>query len=514
MRAKLSPELRDLLADTLPHKITVALFWLAGWNPDQIANEISPLHVSDAFVRAEQTMRADERCSTSEALGWCAIVGKNLDRRIEDFLHADNRWERKRLRSIVKVKSVDTLVCAYGDDDLAEDVAWWCAEVVELNEIARTRAGDAAAFAQLRARYERAMETAIRTTDHGRENLADVTRKLWCVARQELSGFKPALEIFGEFLRYWADLLCLDSDAFERFQKSYSVLVRAIIWKRVFDSSKREDVAQDAWLLIWKYLPRFEPERANFRRFVIFWTKIAIRRAIPPVSGGEPEPEDEDLPDDGAGMGIDGPALGNPIQIDPRPEPSELAALREELEKSLRAAFSDGDAPHQNIAFGFNIPLNWKPQAIARELWYERLESLVNRLCRELQAVYKLGETDLEQWLAPLCQALADHRLQNESFDTFAREAEIRLFAERTFTRKEDEKWRKKKSRQGMSNVEARDDILRAWRQLPDKKVEKLMDDARAQKICHWVGTVVKRLRKTRAAMKPKTAANISDGDM
>jgi len=400
---KLPGDFALLLEKTSPHLLLVSLLKFSGLSPGEIADEFLSHSLASLLESATQKLADLNWLGDQTLRQWCLIVNKRLQADCQ-VLFSNDPQLRRCLKPLPQKQLAETTLNDYFErttPDPTGDINSWSVATTDIGLVASARSGYRSAFDTLRDRYETALEGRIKTHEYGRDNFTSINRKLWHFAWNELGNYSPDRQTVTGFFRNLADLLCLSTPA---FNGTMDLINRAVLEKvnaRVFKTSEREDVAQDARFLVWDKFHKYDPKYGTFRQFIVYWTDIAIRRSIPTNPSADYDPAIEEEPDN-------------------KPLPGRRLRDKEEGKQILRKAFSECNQPHANIAFGFNITLEWKPQEIARDLWTVPMRSLVEKLENDLASIYPIGKNDINDIVAPLKESLSLQNREMKTFNDFA----------------------------------------------------------------------------------------------
>ena len=574
-----SLRMRELLSRTHPHRVIIGMFWLAGWDEKRIANEISSLTLSAALEQAEKAMLEYPKCMFSQVLSWCDVVKSNLEKRIADcdVLPGGNSRERKKLSSISnsargrRTYLGETRLREYFGQHATQDIARSCGELIESASAARTCSGDAA-FNKLRNSFKEQIKVRILTSalnprpepsetseantspspkeplrarsDTRKKLCAEVERKVWAFARQELQHYNPGRETMAEFFRYHCDVLCLDSDAFDRLMADQAGLVLPRLKGRAVPRPEHdyEDIAQSIWVDVFRRLPVFNPFWGDIDIFISNICNWHIKRTYIRGCRSEP-PSDSDL--HGRDKDEESPTSEPPIETeaplsrsrlaavveeipDPKPDPSKATAAAEwhragiEVCRSfLQAVAEDCDQPHQNIAYCLVQAAKCKPSVIVQRDWRRSLSELVDLLESSLLADFgeekdKTGRVlmpgisalDVAATVAPLRASLVDNDCGEKSFADYvngdlpngpqkellssARDEFVKYEIEGRIRRKQMEDTKTKKAA-------AEKGLRKEWERMPSEEQNDWCDQVRANFISRWVSNISRRTGVQRA---------------
>jgi len=169
-----------------------------------------------------------------------------------------------------------------------------------------------------------------------------------------------------------------DRQAFFELRSRYGRLLAGFIRANVWEASDWDEVAHDAWELIWTKLPTYEPARASFATWARNWARFQVKRY-----GARQERR--------RGREVSFSSLGSDAQAG---ADDERGTVEEELYRRGRRTTEDVDAalaevlatppevyahlldgalgaplpPHHLIAFGFCKLLEWKPRQVVAVL--------------------------------------------------------------------------------------------------------------------------------------------------
>lgn len=170
--------------------------------------------------------------------------------------------------------------------------------------------------------------------------------------------------------------------AFDDLYRAFGKAIGGFIRARVGADADVDDVAQEAWQLIWEKLPAFNPVRSPFAAYARYWAGVAVMRYGDRKSSG-PETElavsqlasrfPEILEEEGTEAVLDRIAARRTELV----APEDYSDLYTEL---LRLTLASQSPPHQLIAFGYSKMAGWTPRRIAAELSEEGLRGLERRL--------------------------------------------------------------------------------------------------------------------------------------
>jgi DNA-directed RNA polymerase specialized sigma24 family protein len=172
--------------------------------------------------------------------------------------------------------------------------------------------------------------------------------------------------------------------AFDDLYRAFGKAIGGFIRVRVGTDTDVDDVAQEAWQLIWEKLPTYNPVRSPFAAYARYWAGVAVMRYGDRKSSG-PETEivvsqlasryPEILEEEGSEAVLDRLAARRTELV----APEDYSDLYTEL---LRLTLASQSPPHQLIAFGFSKMAGWTPRRIAADLSEEGLRGLESRLER------------------------------------------------------------------------------------------------------------------------------------
>ena len=150
---------------------------------------------------------------------------------------------------------------------------------------------------------------------------------------------------------------------------------------------------------------------------------------------------------------------------------------KEDALRILTKVYSRCRHPHFHIAYGYSLPLEWKPREIADELWFVPLKNLTEQLESGLSTHLPFDKDEVESILAPLREVLKAKESENKTFEDFATETRLRA----TIQKKLGDK--------------AKD--------LPQEEYRIYLKKERAAQISNWVSNILKDIRGDRPGGAP-----------
>lgn len=220
-----------------------------------------------------------------------------------------------------------------------------------------------------------------------------------------------------------------EQPAFQELRRRYERKVYGRLRVRVENDMDAEDLAQRTWLEVWRHIADYNPARAEFIAFVLFWAGIILKRyyteqrapqarllLFSQLRRTQDDEEGSESETELARLSLTTAKLASETMEEALWSSKTALLLAEAYEELLRLTFNGASPPHQLLAFGFVKLLEWKPRTVVASLSSVMLGELEERL----ETAY-LNRTQLKAEVAVACFTQLRGQMQ-ETFGEVVRE--------------------------------------------------------------------------------------------